>query len=153
MISAARPVRWFMPSRDEIRDLPTDVRQEIGFRIRRIQNGEYHSDRSIKPFGEDSRIRHLIKIVTDGDDGNTYRTAVVAEFDEGLWILDVFEKRSVSGISTPKKDIDRIADRYGRLKTFRETAVGQQMISEMKLERQADQARINLLEKRKQSRP
>ena len=63
--------------------MPEDIKDEIGFRLRRLQNGEHGSDRNIKRFGEDERIEHLLKIVAEGEDGNTYRGAVAAEFSEG----------------------------------------------------------------------
>jgi len=132
-----RPLRWVVPSRDEIRDLPDDVKDEIGFKLRRVQNGEHGGDKDIKPFGEDPRIAHLIKIVAEGDDGNTYRAAVAAEFPEGLWVLDVFEKRASRGIRTPKKDIDRIARRLQRLNEYRATADGLKVIAGMKAETEA----------------
>ena len=135
-----RPLRWFSPSRDEIRSLPDDVKDEIGFRLRRLQNGEHAADPNIKRFGEDPRIAHLMKIVSDGEDGNTYRAAVAIEFEEGVWVLDVFEKRSSSGLGTPKKDINRIARRLTRLQEFRKTAAGQQMIAGMKDETRAYEA-------------
>jgi phage-related protein len=117
-------LRWFVPSRDEIRAIPEDVKHEIGYLLSQLQNGEHLGEKNIKPFGEDRRISHLIKIVVDGDDGNTYRTAATAGFPEGIWVLDVFEKRSTSGIGTPKKDLDRIANRLKRLKEHRTTGSG-----------------------------
>lgn len=134
MTDVPKPLRWLVPSREEMRNLPEDVKDEIGFRLRRLQNGDHESDPNIKPFREDGRISHLVKIVADGDDGNTYRAAVAAEFAEGLWVLDVFEKRASSGIATPKKDIDRIANRLKRLKEFRCTSEGRKMIADMEKE-------------------
>jgi phage-related protein len=132
-----RPLRWFVPSREEIRGVPDDVKKEIGFKLRRLQNREDELDKDIKRFGEDRRISHLTKIVVNGDDGNTYRAVATVEFSEGIWMLGVFEKRASSGISTPKKDIDRIADRLKRLKEFRNTPDGLKMRREMEAETEA----------------
>lgn len=134
MTTKHKPLRWFANSRASIQSLLPSVAREIGFRLRRLQVGADRDDPCIKAFGEDDRIKHLIKISTDGKDGNTYRTAVATEFEEGLWVLDVFEKRSTHGISTPKPDIDRIAQRLGRLKQFRDTPEGKQIIDGMKKE-------------------
>jgi phage-related protein len=126
-----KPVRWYGPSLDELSAFPWDVKRQIGFRLRRVQNGEHVRDGSVKRFGEDNRIAHLTKIVCDGDDGNTYRTAITVEFEEGIWVLAAFEKRSSSGIGTPKRDIDRIAERLKRLKEYRGTAKGAEAIASM----------------------
>jgi phage-related protein len=102
-MDVTKPLRWFVPSREEIQGMPEDIKKEIGYRLRRLQNGEHIGDKNIKSFGEDRRIRHLMKIVADGDDGNTYRAVATVEFREGIWVLDVFEKRASSGITTPRK--------------------------------------------------
>lgn len=141
MSSVPRPLRWFTPSRSEIQAVPEDVKDVIGFKLRRLQNGEHGADKDIKPFGEDDRIRHLVKLVAQGDDGNTYRTAVTVEFAEGIWVLDVFEKRSTSGTSTTKKDIDRIASRLAKLKVYRKTPAGEEMIKDMMAETARHEAR------------
>ena len=132
--------------------MPEDIKDEIGFRLRRLQNGEHGNDRNIKRFGEDERIEHLLKIVAEGEDGNTYRGAVAAEFSEGLWVLDVFEKRASSGVGTPKKDIDRIADRLKRLKSYRTTPEGLKMIAGMEAETEAHKRRLAATSKPKGQR-
>ncbi|WP_084327570.1 type II toxin-antitoxin system RelE/ParE family toxin [Salinarimonas rosea] len=126
-----RPLRWFGPSRREVGALPDDVKRRIGFRLRRLQNGEEAHDENIRAFGEDRRLRGIVKLVADGEDGNTYRTAVAASFPEGLWVIDVFEKRASSGVGTPKKDLDRIVSRLARLRAFRESEEGRQEIRAM----------------------
>jgi phage-related protein len=98
-----KPLRWFVPSRDEIRAMPEDVRREMGYLLSQLQKGEHLEEKNIKRFGEDRWISHLTKIVVDGDDGNTYRTAATVEFPEGIWVLDVFEKRSMSGSAHRRK--------------------------------------------------
>ncbi len=79
MSNAPKPLRWFVPSRDEIREIPEDVRTTIGFKLRRLQNGEDAEDNDIKRFGEDDRIAHLVKIVAQGKDRNTYRTIATVQ--------------------------------------------------------------------------
>lgn len=137
-----KPLRWFVPSKKEVLNTPEDVRSEIGFKLHLLQIGEDGDDPDIKAFGEDNRIRHLTKIVTRGEDSNTYRTSVAAEFPEGLWVIDVFNKKSTSGISTPQKDIDRIVARYKRLKAFRETPEGKLIIQEMNNELLQEKKRV-----------
>ncbi len=48
----------------------------------------------------------------DDFDGNTYRAVYTAAFPEVVYVLDVFVKKSKSGISTPKADKGRVLQRY-----------------------------------------
>ncbi len=114
--------------------MPEDVIDEIGYKLNLIQHGEESAEPGIKRFHEDARIAHLYKVLSDGSDGNTYRGVATVEFEEGVWVIDVFMKQSTSGISTPKKDIDRIAGRLKRLKEYRKTPDGELKIAGMKAE-------------------
>lgn len=118
-------------------DLPDDVVDELVHLLSRIQHGEEGSEPNVKRFNEDSRIAHLLKVVSNGEDGNTYRGVATVEFPEGVWVIDVFNKKSTSGIATPKKDLDRIHGRLGRLKEYRKTPEGLAEIAGMNAEYQA----------------
>lgn len=48
--------------------------------------------------------------------GNAYRTVYALQMDEDVWVLHAFQKKSRSGIKTPKHDIDLIRDRIRRVK-------------------------------------
>lgn len=43
--------------------------------------------------------------------GGTYRTVYTLKFEEALFVLHVFQKKSKSGIATPKEDMDIIHTR------------------------------------------
>jgi len=133
-----------VPSKDELLNVPEDVIDEIGHKLSLIQHGEDADEPGIKRFHEDSRIAHLHKVLSDGSDGNTYRGVATVEFEEGVWVIDVFKKQSTSGISTPKKDIDRIAGRLARLKEFRKTPDGLSMIAGMAAEYEAEHKRLGI---------
>lgn len=64
-------------------DLPDDVVDEFGHLLNRIQHGAEDSEPNVKRFNEDARIAHLFKVVTNGEDGNTYRGVATVEFPEG----------------------------------------------------------------------
>lgn len=40
--------------------------------------------------------------------GDTWRTVYVVRYAEAIYVLHAFQKKSKSGIATPKKDIDLI---------------------------------------------
>lgn len=52
--------------------------------------------------------------------GNAYRTVYAVLIDEALWVVHVFQKRSQTGIKTPKAVIDLIRHRLKRLKEMLE---------------------------------
>lgn len=124
--------------------MPDDVKDGIGHLLSQLQHGEEAGEPGIKRFHEDPRIAHLFKVLSDGKDGNTYRGVAAVEFEEGVWVIDVFRKQSTSGISTPKKDIDRIASRLSRLKEYRKSPEGLRAIAGMKAEYEAEQKKAGI---------
>ena len=54
----------------------------------------------------------VLEVVEDWR-GNTYRAVYTVRFEQRVYVLHVFQKKSKSGIATPKPDIDLIR---GRLK-------------------------------------
>jgi len=57
----------------------------------------------------------VIEIVEDFD-GNTYRAVYTVRFAEAVYVLHAFQKKSKSGIATPKRDLDLIVERFKRAK-------------------------------------
>lgn len=49
--------------------------------------------------------------------GNAYRVVYVLRVGEELWVIHAFQKKSKSGIATPRAEIELIRDRIRRLKT------------------------------------
>lgn len=44
--------------------------------------------------------------------GDTFREVYTVRFEEAVYILHVFQKKSKKGISTPKEDIELIKKRF-----------------------------------------
>lgn len=63
-----------------------------------------------KPFGEGVPSA-VMKLVEDHD-GETYRAAYTAHFKKCIYVLHVFQKKSKSGIATPREDIALVKTRY-----------------------------------------
>lgn len=107
-----KPVRWIASSREDLRDLPRDVRRDIGFALDAAQSGSRHpSAKPLKGFGGAS----ILEIVEDYV-GDTYRAVYTVRFSEAIYVLHVFKKKSKSGIKTPKHEIDLIKMRLIRAK-------------------------------------
>jgi len=50
--------------------------------------------------------------VVENLDGDTYRAVYTVKFAGIVYVLHVFQKKSKSGIATPKMDVDLIVKRY-----------------------------------------
>jgi len=47
---------------------------------------------------------------------DAYRTVYALQIDADIWVIHAFQKKSKSGIKTPKQEIDLIHERLKRLK-------------------------------------
>lgn len=57
----------------------------------------------------------VFEIVADHD-GDTYRSVYAVKLGEDIYVLHSFQKKSKTGIKTPKPDIDLIKARLSRVK-------------------------------------
>ena len=106
-IATPRPVTWVGSSRADLKTFPDPVRRDLGQALYAAQCGE--TDPAAKPlkgFGG-ARVMEIV----DRHDTNTYRAAYTAQFDEAIYVLHAFQKKSKSGIATPKPEIDLIRRR------------------------------------------
>lgn len=103
---------WVGSSRRDLKELPKEVRRELGIALYFAQRGEKHP--SAKPM-RGGALAGAIEIVEDHD-GNTYRAVYTVKFGDVVYVLHAFQKKSTRGIRTPQKEIDLIA---GRLQTAR----------------------------------
>lgn len=51
--------------------------------------------------------------------GDAYRAVYAVQMDEDVWVLHAFQKKSRTGIKTPKQEIDLIGERIRRVKEQR----------------------------------
>jgi len=48
--------------------------------------------------------------------GEAFRVVYAVQLGDDIWVVHVFQKKSTSGIKTPKHEIDLIKERLKRLK-------------------------------------
>jgi phage-related protein len=90
-----------------VKAFPPPVRSEIGQAPYAAQTGE--TDPAAKPmkgFGG-SRVLEIVA----SHDGNTWRAVYTVRFENAIYVLHALQKKSKSGIATPKKEIDLIYKR------------------------------------------
>jgi len=99
-------VVWMGSSLDDLRKLPADVQDGIGFALYHAQRGDRHADtKMMKGFGPG-----VLEIIED-DLGGTYRAVYAVRFAKAIYVLHVFQKKSKKGIKTAKRDVDLIEKR------------------------------------------
>ena len=98
---------WIGSSKKDLVALPLDVRKFFGHALDFAQRGDRHdAAKPLKGFGGAG----VIEIVED-DVGGTYRAVYTVKFAEAVFVLHCFQKKSKSGIVTPKEDMDIIRAR------------------------------------------
>ena len=98
----AKELVWIGSSLADLKAMPDEVQQEVGFALDRVQRGLPHL--SIKPL---SGLPGVQEIRADFDHA-TYRTVYVVNLADAIYVLHAFQKKSKKGIATPKKEMDLI---------------------------------------------
>ena len=102
-----KPVRWVGSSRRDLRGFPAAVRRDIGQALYAAQWGEeYPWVKALQGFGG----RSVLEIVAPYA-GDTYRAVYTVRFEDAIYVLHAFQKKSKRGVSTPQKEIDLIKQR------------------------------------------
>lgn len=104
-MSQEKGIIWVKSSLEDLKELPTLARRDIGFALSEVQQGNYPSNaKPLKGFKGVHEIRSNV-------DSNTYRAAYVVNLGDYIYVLHAFQKKSKKGVSTPKRDIDVIRQR------------------------------------------
>ncbi len=102
-----KPCIFIGASRRELKALPEDVQGEIGHALYEAQcGGEPVLAKALKGFGG----RGVLEVIEDFD-GNTYRAVYTVRFAGIVYVLRAFQKKSRTGIVTPKAEIETIKAR------------------------------------------
>ena len=94
-------------SLNDLKKMPEDVKDVFGYALHLAQNGKKHGDaKPLKGF----KGACVFEVVDDFK-GDTYRAIYTVRIVDVVYVLHCFQKKSKSGIATPKKDIDLIKQR------------------------------------------
>jgi phage-related protein len=118
-----KPVFWIGSSKNDLFALAEDVRDEIGQALFEAQKGGRHiSAKPLSGYGDAS----VLEVVANHA-GDTFRAVYTVKWPLRVYVLHVFQKKSKSGIKTPKADLDLINARLKRLREqLSDTAKGVQ---------------------------
>ncbi len=102
-----KPLVWMGSSKKDLLKLPSSVIDVFGYALYLAQTGGRHPDSKIlRGFG-DASVMEVVESATAG----TYRAVYTVRFLEKVFVLHVFQKKSKSGIATPRTDMDIIRER------------------------------------------
>jgi len=109
MEESDRPAIWVGSSRRDVRGFPREVRRDIGQALYAAQQGETDpAAKVLRGFGGASVFEIIAR-----HRGDTWQTAYTIRYPEAIYVLHAFQKKSKSGIATPKRDIDLVNQRLG----------------------------------------
>jgi phage-related protein len=104
--NSPKPVVWLGSSQKDLREMPEHVRSEFGHALYLVQDGDTPAiAKPLKGFG--GGVLELV----EGYDGDAYRAAYATRLAGVVYVLHVFQKKSKTGIATPKPDLELIRSR------------------------------------------
>lgn len=106
-MAGEKPLEWVGSSHKDLMVLPADVRRSFGFALSLAQAGDQHdAAKVLKGFGGAGVLE-----VVESNTGGTYRAVYTVKFAEAVFVLHCFQKKSKSGITTPKEEMDMVRAR------------------------------------------
>jgi phage-related protein len=104
-----KPIVWIGDSLETLRSFPKPVRDVIGFALYEAQLGGKHVDaKPLKGYGSG-----LLEVVSDHR-GDTFRAVYTVRLRDRIYVLHTFQKKSKSGIATPKHELMLVERRLKR---------------------------------------
>jgi phage-related protein len=120
-VPGEKPLFWIGPSKDDLLAFPEAVKDQIGTALSVAQFGGKHPH--AKPWkGEGPGVFEVV----EDHRADTYRAVYTVRFGGVVYVLHAFQKKSPSGIKTPRKDVDLIRRRLSDARADYEVRYGQE---------------------------
>jgi phage-related protein len=102
-----KQLEWISSSYKDLMEVPQDVKSVVGYALYLAQlGGGCDNAKPLKGF----KGAGVLEVVDDFQ-GDTYRAVYTVRLEFAVYVLHIFQKKSKSGIATPKQDIDLIEKR------------------------------------------
>lgn len=106
-----RPISWLKGARKDFEDFPQGTQLEMARALTILAEGRMPD--IAKPLtGLGSGVMELAL----KHRGDAFRVVYALQIDDDIWVVHAFQKKSKTGIKTPKQEIDLIRDRLKRLR-------------------------------------
>lgn len=107
MTQEERNIVYLGSTEKDANRLPEEVKELFTFALILARAGKQHDDaKTLKGFGGCG----VMEVVAD-DRSGTYREVYTVRFEEAVYVLHIFQKKSKKGIATPKQDMELIKNR------------------------------------------
>ena len=106
-----KPVHFVGTSREDLRELPDSAQETASFQLFKVQQGKEPDDWKPMP-----SVGAGVQEIRVRDERGAYRVFYVAKFEEAVYVLHVFQKRSQK---TAQPDLDLGKSRYADLLKWR----------------------------------
>jgi len=98
---------WIGSSREDLKQFPDDVQDKMGHGLYLAQMGDRHNHaKTLSGHGNAKMIE-----LRENNRSGTYRVVYTVEMAEFVFVLHVFQKKSKTGIATPKQELDLVRRR------------------------------------------
>lgn len=104
-----KDVIWMGNARKCISKFPLEVKRTVGHALYFAQLGTHHPSVKIMK-GMGSGVYEVVEDYRN----DTYRVVYTVRFSDKVYVLHAFQKKSKTGIKTPKEDTDLIKERLKR---------------------------------------
>jgi phage-related protein len=102
-----KPVVWVGSSRADLREFPDIVQDHMGYALYVAQQGGKHRDtKTLRGFGGSG----VLEIIRDYR-GDTFRAVYTVQYENAIYVLHAFQKKSKTGRETPRRDVELIKQR------------------------------------------
>jgi phage-related protein len=110
-----RPIRWVKAARKDFEDFPQIARDDLLDAPTAVADGGHPSiAKPLTGLGSglmELALRHR---------GDAFRVVYALQIGADIWVVHAFQKKSKSGIATPRQETDLVRERLKRLKEILE---------------------------------
>jgi phage-related protein len=106
-----RIISWIKGAQRDFRGFPLSAQLKAARTLTQIAEG--YTPETVKPL---SGLGSGVWEIVIKDRSDAFRVVYALQMGDDIWVIHAFQKKSTSGISTPKHEIDLVKERIKRLK-------------------------------------
>ena len=103
---------WLADSRANLKSFPAGVQDDFGYALYAAQLGEM-SPKAKPLHGLGSGVMEIVV----NDESGTWRAVYTVSIGDAIYVVHAFQKKSKSGIATPKAEMEVIRQRLKQLRS------------------------------------
>ena len=107
-----KDLTWLADSRSRVKSFPAGVQDDIGYALYAAQLGQMSV--KAKPL---HGLGGPVMEIAAYDASGTYRAVYTVSIGESIYVVHAFQKKSKSGIATPKSEMDLVRQRLKQLRS------------------------------------